>query len=118
VTAKKKRRSKRKPAERNCRVYVINLKRTVLQSRKFMNENPDYVSSKPCVYVGSTSRTSQQRFEQHLRGIRSSWCPRRYGRSLRESECRPELLTRARAQKRERNLAKELRKRGWGVWSN
>lgn len=102
---------------RDCRVYVINLEKTVLKGRDFQRANPDYAPGMPCVYVGSTCRTAEERFEQHLAGIKSSKYVRKFGRSLRLSECRPALLTRGRAKQRERNLARTFREQGWGVWS-
>lgn len=36
-------------------VYVIELDKDVLYEAKFKKANPDYVTGKPCVYVGMTS---------------------------------------------------------------
>ena len=36
-------------------VYVINLKKDVLNIKKFKDKNPDYIEGKPCVYVGQVS---------------------------------------------------------------
>lgn len=35
------------------RVYIIELKKTVLEDRHFLERNPWYEEGKPCVYVGS-----------------------------------------------------------------
>ena len=35
-------------------VYVIELDKDVLYEAKFKKANPDYVTGKPCVYVGMT----------------------------------------------------------------
>ena len=35
-------------------VYVIELSKDVLYEGKFRKANPDYVTGKPCVYVGMT----------------------------------------------------------------
>lgn len=100
-------------------VYVIDLKKSVLTNRKFTEANPEYAQRKPCVYVGLTFRTAKERFEQHVEGIRSARIVHRYGKRVRESDCkclRP--MTRARAEKKEAAYAKRLRARGWAVWSN
>jgi predicted GIY-YIG superfamily endonuclease len=96
---------------------VINLKKTVLDEKRFLNRSPDYRKGKPTVYVGQSSYSPRDRFEQHQAGIRSSWCVRRYGKSLRTDEGEVGL-TRAEALEREASLASELRGRGWGVWAN
>ena len=114
---KKERSHRRAEPVRNCCVYVINLKKTVLKDRKLLTKNPHYVKGKPVVYVGQSSNPPEARFQQHLIGIRSSRWVRRYGKSLRTDV--GELgLTRVAAQRREAELAVKLRERGWGVWSN
>jgi hypothetical protein len=117
MASKKKRGAKKKSVAKGCRVYVINLKKSVWKERKFREANPDHESGKPMVYVGMTSHSIEKRFQQHLAGKRSVKYVERYGKSLRLSECREESLTRARAKKRERNRAQRLRSQGWAVWS-
>jgi hypothetical protein len=106
-------------AEPRYRVYVVRLKKKVLRSRKFLRENPNYRKGKPCVYVGQTSQTPEARFNQHLSDPRkgSTWV-KRYGKDLFSwaYEDHPELPTRDQALDAERDLAEELRGRGWGVW--
>jgi len=46
-------------------IYVIRLNDSVLKENKFMEKNPDYIKGNPCVYVGMTGRTPDERFEQH-----------------------------------------------------
>ena len=49
-------------------IYVIELDEQVLEKKKFREANPDYVDDSPCVYVGVTSKTPEERFEQHKSG--------------------------------------------------
>jgi hypothetical protein len=104
------------------RVYVIKLKRSVwTKSRKYRAANPDYVEGKPHVYVGSTGKTPQERFEKHIGGGRgSSPLVRRFGKCLFEWAYQdlPTLPDRRSAEGLEEETAEELRKRGWGVWCN
>ena len=46
-------------------IYVIELKKEVLKHRKFKEANPNYIPGKPCVYVGYTSKTPEERYQQH-----------------------------------------------------
>jgi len=68
------------------------------------------------VYVGQTSRTPQERFEQHKRGRRASLWVKRYGLHLR-----PRLygafgeMTRDDALAAEAEQARRLRNRGGGT---
>lgn len=51
------------------RVYIIELAKGVLQKRKFRERNPQYIEGKPCVYVGSTGKPVEQRFQEHVTGV-------------------------------------------------
>lgn len=102
-----------------CRVYVIELDREVLRERRFLRENPRRDPAKPCLYVGSTCLRPEERFRRHMRGHKANPFVYRYGIRLR-----PELfahypeLTRDEAELTERELALELRGRGYAVWFN
>lgn len=104
---------------RMCRVYVVELDREVLTERRFVRENPGRDQSKPCVYVGSTCLTPEERFRHHMRGHKANLFVYRYGVRLR-----PDLyahypdLTRDEAELSERELALALRRQGYGVWYN
>lgn len=51
-------------------VYVVELsKRVFTDNLKFRNANPQYNGSMQCVYVGMTSKTPAERFEQHKTGF-------------------------------------------------
>ena len=51
-------------------VYVIELDKGFADTRKARKANPNRNPDKPCVYVGYTSKTPEQRFEQHMTGAR------------------------------------------------
>ena len=38
--------------------------------KKFRDKNPDYIEGKPCVYVGYTEKTPEERFSEHKAGMR------------------------------------------------
>lgn len=98
-------------------VYVVELDAAVLERKKFRERNPRYVEGKPCVYVGMTGLTPEQRFRNHKRGYKASRFVRDYGWHLR-----PDLFpdgspfTYREAQSVERHVADELRGIGYGVW--
>lgn len=98
-------------------VYVVELDPSVLERKKFAERNPDYVAGKPCVYVGMTGLTPQQRFDNHKRGYKANRYVRDYGWELR-----PDLFpdgspfTYREAQSVERDVARELRAIGYAVW--
>jgi hypothetical protein len=76
--------------------------------------NPD----KPNVYVGQSSLTPKQRFEQHQAGIKSSKWVRKYGRYLRPRlyEHFNPMASREAALDRERWLRERLEARGFTVY--
>jgi hypothetical protein len=101
-------------------VYVIELEAAVWQaSAKFRRANPARDAAKPCVYVGMTGLTPQERLANHAAGIRSSQLVHRFARHLR-----PDLyeginpMSYREAARMEKVLAKVLRSDGYGVWQN
>ncbi|MEQ8303504.1 MAG: hypothetical protein RIB47_08940 [Cyclobacteriaceae bacterium] len=108
-------------------VYVIELSKKVFtESRKFREANPQFNGVLECLYVGMTSKTPKERFEQHRSGARSrkghklsSNIVRKYGKYLRPSLYNHlPLMTRAEALKMEEQLALELRRERYAVWFN
>jgi len=100
-------------------VYVIALDKAVLQKRKFMKENPNYINGKPCVYVGMTAKTPDERFQQHKAGYKSGKYVKQFGRYMRRKLFeRLNPLTYEEAQNIEKELAHKLKKKGYGVWWN
>ncbi len=100
-------------------VYVIRLDPAVLRNRGFRAANRGYVEGAPCVYVGATGLTPQQRFANHKAGHKANWYAQTFGLDLM-----PDLfvhlnpMTYQRALATEIALAEELRSEGFGVWQN
>ena len=98
-------------------IYVIELDREVLSDRKFQEANPQYLCDKPCVYIGMTGRTPEERFKQHKTGYKANKYVRKYGLRLR-----PRLyayhnpMTYEEAKAMEVEKARRLRNRGYAVW--
>ena len=114
-------RKRRQKKVRTYNVYVIDLDPAVLKVRRFRAANPDYEPGNPCVYVGATVLTPAERFVQHRDGARTAArLVHRFGRFLRPRlyERLNPIATRKEAEAMERDLAKELRDRGYAVWQN
>ena len=110
------------------RIYVIELsKRVFNENTKFRAANPQFNGVLQCLYVGMTSKTPKERFEQHKTGYRnkkgyklSSNIVQKYGLYLRPSLYNhlDPVSTRAEALKLEEKLALELRRQRYAVWFN
>ena len=109
------------------RVYVIELSKQIFEENaKFRAANPQYNGVLECLYVGMTSKTPKERFEQHKTGYRNkkgqklfSNIVRKYGNYLRPSLYEHLLpMTRKEANKAEKNLALSLRRQRYAVWFN
>jgi len=100
-------------------VYVIRLDEAVLKNRRFRAANPGYVKGSPCVYVGATGLSPEERFANHKSGHKANWYAQTYGDALM-----PDLfhhlnpMTQQRALATEIALAEELRQEGFAVWQN
>lgn len=98
-------------------VYVVELSKDVLHEVRFKKANPDYVTGKPCVYVGMTGLNPDLRFDKHKAGIQSNRFVFDYGLRLL-----PELyetynpMPYEGARDMEVELAIGLRDAGYGVW--
>lgn len=110
------------------RIYVVELhKKVFTEHRKFREANPQFNGVLECLYVGMTSKTPKERFDQHKKGFvnnkgynLSSPIVKKYGSYLRPSlynHIQP-LNTRAEALKMEAWLAHELRRKKYAVWFN
>lgn len=64
-------------------VYIIELDKDVLYESKFKKANPEYVTGKPCVYVGMTGLDPDTRFDQHKAGIKANKYAKKYGLRLK-----------------------------------
>jgi len=98
-------------------VYVIELSKDVLYEVKFKKCNPDYITGKPCVYVGMTGLDPDVRFDKHKAGIQSNRYVKQFGLRLL-----PNLyevynpMPYDGARDMEVELAIGLREAGYGVW--
>ena len=109
-------------------VYVIELsKRVFTENRKFREANPQFNGVLQCLYVGMTSKSPKERFQQHKSGYvnrkghkLSSSIVEKYGLYLRPSlynHLGP-VRSRAAALKLEEALALSLRRQRYAVWFN
>ena len=115
-------------------VYVIALKSEYYEKEsKAKKENPNYIEGKPCVYVGYTAHSPEERYQQHLnKGIsKTGKAPAnkkraelRYKYMFKKNGLRPRQYQkynpifgdRKKAEKIEIQLAEKLRKKGYCVW--
>ena len=108
-------RAKAEP-EQHHNVYVVLLKPAVGKLRKVRAKNPNSDPKKPCVYVGLTGLTPEERFANHKAGIKAASVVKRYGLRLL-----PELykylnpMPYEAAAQMEVDLAKDLRRAGYTV---
>ena len=104
-------------AKHHHNVYVIELDPAVLNLRKFLKANPERCITKPCVYVGMTSLTPEERFAKHKAGIKANRYVQRFGMRLL-----PRLYAYANpmpydaARDMEVELAIALQAEGYAVW--
>jgi hypothetical protein len=110
-------------------VYVVELaKRVFSENYKFRAANPQFIGTLECLYVGMTSKTPAERFQQHKTGFinkkghkLSAYIVEKYGTYLRPSlynEINQQPMNREQALKMEEKLAWDLRRQGYAVWFN
>ena len=98
-------------------VYVIELSKDVLYEPRFKKANPEYITGKPCVYVGMTGLDPDTRFDKHKAGIQSNRYVQQFGLWLL-----PNLyevynpMPYDGARDMEAELGISLREVGFGVW--
>ena len=98
-------------------IYVVELDESVRADKKFAKANPNPDLSMPCLYVGRTGKTPEERFENHKKGYKSSRFVRRYGIKLL-----PKLyehlnpMTSDEVEIMEVKHAKNLKEQGYAVW--
>lgn len=97
-------------------VYVVLLDSAVLTHATVQRLNPKRVPGKPCVYVGMTGLTVDERFRNHKRGHKSARVVKKYGIQLL-----PHLFEHLNpmpyeaAVQMEKDLAEDLRSQGYTV---
>jgi len=97
-------------------VYVVLLDPAVGKIRKVRAENPKRDPKKPCVYVGMSGLSPEERFAIHKAGIKDASVVKRYGLLLL-----PELYEHLNpmpfeaAAQMEQDLADDLRRAGYKV---
>jgi predicted GIY-YIG superfamily endonuclease len=108
-------RPKRQPAQHH-NVYVILLDAAVGRLRKVRAENPQRDSKQPCVYVGMTGLTPEERFAHHKAGIKAAAVVTRHGvRLLPELYAHLNPMPFEAATQMEMDLAEDLRRAGYTV---
>ena len=101
-------------------VYVIELDKEVLSSKKFRLKNQNMNPKKACFYVGQTTHEPETRFKQHKEGYKANRFAKKYGLRLVPqiySKFNP-IAKRKDAEFMEQWIADKLREKGHGVWSN
>jgi len=109
-------------------VYVVELSRRVFtEHRRFREANPQFNGVLECLYVGMTSKSPKERFQQHKTGHinrkghkLSSSIVQKYGMYLRPSLYNhiKTLKSREEALQMEAKLALDLRRKRYAVWYN
>ena len=97
-------------------VYVVLLDPAVGKLRKVRAENPKRHPKKPCVYVGMTGLTPDERFANHKAGIKDAPLVKRYGiRLVPELYAHLNPMPFEAAVQMEMDLAEDLRRAGYTV---
>jgi hypothetical protein len=108
-------RPKRTP-ELHHNVYVVLLDSRVARIRKVRVENPKRDPRKPCIYVGMTGLTPEERFANHLAGVKAASVVTRHGiRLLPELYAHLNPMPFEAALQMEMDLAEDLRQAGYTV---
>jgi hypothetical protein len=97
-------------------VYVVLLDSAVGKLRKVKCLNPERNPKKPCLYVGLTGLTPEERFANHQQGIKSSLFVKRFGlRLLPELYAHLNPMPYKAAAQMEKDLTEDLRRAGYTV---
>ena len=97
-------------------VYVVLLDPAAGKLRKVRAENPGRDPKKPCVYVGMTGLTPEERFANHKAGVNDAPLVKRYGvRLLPELFAHLNPMPFEAAAQMEKDLAEDLRQAGYTV---
>ena len=105
----------RQPADHHS-VYVVLLDPAVGKMRKVRAANPKRDRKKPCLYVGMTGLTPEERFANHKADTKVAWVVTRFGiRLLPELYEHLNPMPYEAAAKMEVDLAEDLRRAGYTV---
>ena len=97
-------------------MYVVLLAPAVRRLRKVRALNPNRDAKKPCVYVGLTGLTPEERFANHQQGIKSSLYVKRFWiRLLPELYEHLNPMPYEAAAQMEKDLTEDLRAEGYTV---
>lgn len=97
-------------------VYVVLLDSVVVRFRKVRAENPHRDPARPCVYVGMTGLTPEERFANHKAGIKDASLVKQFGiRLLPELYEHLNPMPYDAAAQMEKDLAEDLRQAGYTV---
>ncbi len=108
-------RPKRQTADHHS-VYVVLLDPAVGSLRTVRAANPKRTRKQPCVYVGMTGLTPEERFANHKAGTKAAAVVTRYGvRLLPELYDHLNPMPYEAAAKMEVDLAEDLRRAGYTV---
>lgn len=107
-------------------VYVISLKKEVLKHKAFREANPDYIEGKECYYVGQTGKLPRVRSEEHRTGLKLDGSPVKQGKYVKDYhnglttkyKRKNPMKTREEVLDMEAYVTRQLRKKGFAVWSN
>ena len=99
-------------------VYVVLLDDKAAKLTKVLRANPNRDPAKPCLYVGMTGLTPEQRFQNHKTGLKAARVVQRYGLRLLPEffACFNPMPYEAAAQM-EKDLSADLRAQGYTVVS-
>ena len=113
--ARRKSRAARRSKDHH-NVYVVELDPEVAKIRKVLAANPNRDPQKPCVYVGLTGLTPEERFANHKAGVKAASVVKRYGfRLLPELYAHLNPMPYPAAVQMEKDLAEDLRREGYTV---
>ena len=108
-------RSDQEP-EHHHNVYAVLLDPAAGRLRVVRTANPKRDPKKPCVYVGMTGLTPEERFANHKAGNKAAAVVKRYGlRLLPELYAHLNPMPFEAAAQMERDLAEDLRRAGYTV---
>ena len=105
-----------RPPRGHHNVYVVLLDAAAGKIRSVRAANPGGDPRQPCVYVGMTGLTPEERFANHKQGLKAASVVRRYGiRLLPELYAHLNPMPYDAAVQMEQDLAADLRREGYIV---